>query len=342
MPETTPTAPLPPTSPSPAVNPAPPTPPIQPTAAPKPPDAVGAVTRPPVKKARQAWRDGLVIIAALLGMVGVSILLTVGLQLYALARPVKSTYAATPDQFGLTYEPVRLQSPDGIEIAGWYVPAKEPSSSTILVLHGYASNKSEMLPRVAFLAARYNLLFIDLRYFGESGGSHTTFGLKDAGDVRAALNWLKARDSAGQLAIYGFGMGGTVALRAAGEDVAVRCVTVEEAYADPRLVIDDSYRSFGPLQGAMSGITQLIVESFGFDMPDDYLAVSLRDFRRPALVIASRTDSVVPGVHLEKLQKALANDSAAEYLLFDSRQHGEIPPDFAERLLDFYGRCLGE
>ena len=155
-------------------------------------------------------REVILIVVAVVAMVIITAFFTVALQLYALSHPNKSAYAAKPDIFGLSYQDVTLHTADGVTVDGWFVTAKVKTDATIIVFHGNASNKSEMLPRLAFLASRYNLLFLDMRYFG-SGGGYTTYGLKEVSEARAALNWLKGQ-GVKTVGLYGYSTGGTVAL----------------------------------------------------------------------------------------------------------------------------------
>src|SRR3954467_14680465 len=50
-----------------------------------------------------------------------------------------------PEQFGLSYEPVSFRTSDGLLLKGWFVPAKAPSSRTLLFCHGWGVNKGQIL-----------------------------------------------------------------------------------------------------------------------------------------------------------------------------------------------------
>ena len=64
-----------------------------------------------------------------------------------------------------------------IGLAGWYIPAGNgaaPTAPTVVMAHGWGSNKSNMLDRAAILHDDYNLLLLDLRNHGQSsdGANH--------------------------------------------------------------------------------------------------------------------------------------------------------------------------
>lgn len=284
-------------------------------------------------------RDAVVVTAAAAVTVAVAVTLTAGFQLLSLTHPSRSAYAAKPSDFQLEYQPVTLVSDDGTPLAAWFVPARQPTRQALLVMHGYGSNKSEMLPRAAFLAERYNLLFLDFRYFGESGGTASTFGAREQRDAASAFAWLR-QQGYDRLGAYGFGLGGTAALMALTAETDVRCAAAESPYGNMHLVLAGAYASFGPLKEPMADVTAALAARLGLDLSATHVVQSLRTVRQPALVIASRTDTIVPVGHLEAVRAGLSADPQAEYLEFDGRQHGEIAPGFAERMLAFFGRCL--
>ena len=58
-----------------------------------------------------------------------------------------------------------------IGLAGWYIPAGNgagPTAPTVVIAHGWGSNKSNMLDRAAVVHDAYNLLLLDLRNHGQS------------------------------------------------------------------------------------------------------------------------------------------------------------------------------
>ena len=51
-----------------------------------------------------------------------------------------------PDQFQLIHESVSLRTSDGVPLKGWFIPARNSSTRTILVCHGWGSNKGKVDP----------------------------------------------------------------------------------------------------------------------------------------------------------------------------------------------------
>lgn len=118
----------------------------------------------------------------------------------------QKTLVHTPADADLVYETVELTSRDGIKLHSWWLPAKdatermssksnEPRSGakgSILYLHGNAQNIGAHLANVYWLPEQgYNVMLLDYRGFGQSGGSPSLDGALL--DVEAALTWFERR-----------------------------------------------------------------------------------------------------------------------------------------------------
>ena len=127
-----------------------------------------------------------------------------------------------------------LTSADGTRLAGWYVPSASdtgPTGPTVVLVHGWGSNKSDMLERAAILHDRYNLVLLDLRNHGQSEEAATTQGVREARDVEAVIDWLEREKAPEQIALFGVSMGGVTALNAADADDRIDAVVVESTHA---------------------------------------------------------------------------------------------------------------
>lgn len=274
----------------------------------------------------------LVIMAPILVTVAIGILQTV--------RPEKLVSERTPKDLGLAYEDVSLRTADGVQIAAWYVPAAAPTDAAILVLHGYPADKGDILPRAAFLQQTYNLMLIDFRSFGKSGGAYSTLGPKEVGDALAAIGELKKRGMK-RIGVYGFSMGASVALMALPRTDAIDAVVSEAANADLRSVIEEPYRYLGPLKGVAASITALVAKAaLGIDVVRDSPASAVAGTKKPILLIHSRSDQIVPFSEAETLKERLKDDPAAEAWFTDKEGHGEPSTDFSVRVKAFFDKNL--
>ncbi|HET7521099.1 MAG TPA: alpha/beta fold hydrolase, partial [Candidatus Limnocylindria bacterium] len=127
-----------------------------------------------------------------------------------------------------------LTSSDGVRLAAWYIPAGDgspPGDATVVLAHGYGGNKSNMLDVAEVLHQRYNLLLLDFRNHGQSGGTQTTQGLREADDLRAVLGWLRQEKKPDRIALLGESMGGASALSEAVSDQEVDALILDSTHA---------------------------------------------------------------------------------------------------------------
>lgn len=116
-----------------------------------------------------------------------------------------------PEDFGLAYEAVTCRTVDDIRLKGWFVPASAPSSRTLLLCHGWSTNKGEILKFTYPLASRgFNLLYFDSRSCGESEGTMLSIGYLEHRDFDAAVAFLKAHRPSDVYAVFGLSMGAMI------------------------------------------------------------------------------------------------------------------------------------
>jgi dipeptidyl aminopeptidase/acylaminoacyl peptidase len=162
------------------------------------------------------------------------------------ARPVE--IGAPPGDFTCPVESIHFTTNDGETLAGWFVPAEDRVKSIVL-LHGKAGNRKQMLPRARFFRKLgYSVLLYDARACGESTGDQITFGYYEKGDVIAAVQFLKERGHR-NIACLGVSQGGATILFAAEELPDVKCVICESVYDDMTHAVDRRLRRYTGMPG---------------------------------------------------------------------------------------------
>ncbi len=137
-----------------------------------------------------------------------------------------------PRSFGYEFESFKIYSRDGTELNGWLVPARRKTDRTIVALHGWGANRSDALAATVFLAEQFNLVYFDFRNHGESGGNKTSLTCLEISDFESVISWLKTEKSATcvSLGVYGFSMGGAVAISGAAKVKDIRAVVAESPF----------------------------------------------------------------------------------------------------------------
>ena len=142
----------------------------------------------------------------------------------------------TPDEFGLAHESVRFRTSDGVQLAGWFLPAaQKPVRGTVIHFHGNAANISGHLTLVEWFPRQgYNLLMFDYRGYGDSEGSVTRAGTIIDGN--AALDYALSRPDVkgGPIFFYGQSLGGAVATYGAASRPEVDAVVAAMTFGNYR------------------------------------------------------------------------------------------------------------
>jgi pimeloyl-ACP methyl ester carboxylesterase len=121
---------------------------------------------------------------------------------------------------------------------GWFFPGFR-GAPTIVLLHGYESSRGELLTLVSALQDhQYNVFVFDFAAHGANGGI-TTFGYREADEVRAAIDTLAKRNDVdpARFGLWGYNLGAYAALREAEKDTRVRALALDAVYDYPKQMV---------------------------------------------------------------------------------------------------------
>lgn len=204
------------------------------------------------------------VLLALVLFVAVSSASVSGFLLYQVLRPPRN--AAAPFDLGVmmghpTTFTFRLA--DGSSREGWFFPGLR-GAPVIVVCHGYLSQRADVLTLVTALQDReFNVFLFDFIGHGTSKGI-PTLGYVETGELRSAVDALATRDDVDKqhFGIWGVDMGGYAALEVAASDPRIAAVAVDDAYNDPRDMLQIEIVKSGLT--ALPGVRSLA--DFGFRM----------------------------------------------------------------------------
>ena len=243
--------------------------------------------------------------------------------------PDKENAGMTPASFGLVFDEVALLSSDKVLIRGWWVGAKEPKGTVVLV-HGLNRSRIEMVRRAPFVhEAGWNAFLIDLRHHGESGGTATTFGAKEKQDVKAAVDFARDR-SPGPVVLWGVSLGAASVMLAAADDPRVAGVISDSSYRSLADTVRHHLQLFRGWRWWLRLVPSWPVADLtifwignrgGFDPAGvDIRAAARRLAGRPALFIANSDDRRMPKEIAFDLKAAVG--PGAEVLIVPGKSHG--------------------
>jgi pimeloyl-ACP methyl ester carboxylesterase len=177
-------------------------------------------------------------IVALAFFVGLATLAIAGFLVYRIVKPQR-----TSSEINMSTFPGR---PDSVQFAvaglgtreGWFFPGLR-GAPTIILCHGYESSRSELLTLVSALQDhQYNVFVFDFAAHGANAGM-TTFGYKEAEELRAAIDTLAARNDLDptSFGLWGYNLGAYAALREAETDKRVRALVLDSVYDEPKQMV---------------------------------------------------------------------------------------------------------
>ena len=186
--------------------------------------------------------------------------------------------SSTPAELGLDFEDVVFKSADGLDLSGWYIPAKN-SELTLLFCHGNGGNMAHRLDSInIFYNLGLNCFIFDYRGYGDSPGKPGEEGTYT--DAMAAYKWLteEKKIPAVDIIIFGRSLGGSIAAQLASR-VEAGALIVESAFTS-YVDIGKEYYPYMPVRW---------FARFGYRTID-----YIKEVHCPVMLIYSRNDEIVP------------------------------------------------
>ena len=203
----------------------------------------------------------------------------------------------SPEQFGLKgAQDFNLES-QGIELKGWFYPAKESGKCAIVYHHGFTGTRYGAM-KYAPLFAQYGCdqLFFDARRHGESGGEYGTFGFHEKQDLLNIIDWLEKTRGLQDMniGIMGESFGAATSLMAAGfSGREFAFIIAESPYRSLTGIVAQRARSdYGPAAGVFVPLAFTFAEMrANFDAEQTSVVLKGPAIRTPVFLIHSKQDT---------------------------------------------------
>src|SRR3989449_928212 len=181
------------------------------------------------------------LLMALLALVFFAVLATTaiaGFLVYRIVKPQRTSSEINMASFPGRPEIVSFIVPALGPREGWFFPGLR-GAPTIVLCHGYESSRGELLTLVSALQDhQYNVFVFDFAAHGVNPGI-TTFGYREADEVRAAIDVLAVRNDvdAARFGLWGYNLGAYAALREAENDKRIRALVLDSVYDEPKQMV---------------------------------------------------------------------------------------------------------
>jgi uncharacterized protein len=222
---------------------------------------------------------------------------------------------------GREYENVKFDSADGTRLAGWWVPARTPSSRTIIFCHGLAANRTQTLKYHAiadWLDA--NLFLFDMRGHGDSSGRASSMGYRERDDVQSAIAFVRHHRPSQSRQVIGMGVSLGAAVLA---DVAADLEPPLDG-----LILDSGFTATADMDHSLPTFFRGWLLTIGLPIADWNAGCPITDFRpvdsigrarAPVVFLHSRYDWITPAEHSVRLYERAAEPK--ELVILDVDGH---------------------
>jgi uncharacterized protein len=226
---------------------------------------------------------------------------------------------------GADWEAAQVTAADGAVLKAWLFTPLKPNGSAVTLLHGVGDTRIGMLSHATFLLRNgFTVLVPDIRGHGESGGQIVTYGVKEAEDLRAWLDWLLRGHGIERLYGLGQSMGAAILLESLRTEHRFRAVVADSPFATFEEI---SYDRLGQVSGMPEQLFWPMVHAgfvyarvrFGVDLRNASPEEAIRHTSTPVLLIHGAQDTSIPPRHSEELHAA--NPAMAQLWLVPGAEH---------------------
>lgn len=236
----------------------------------------------------------------------------------------------------------RHMTNQGLKQVAWYVPAKSQSDKTLVLVHGFTNDKSDMKPYAyLFHEMGYNVLMPDNAAHGDSQGHFIGYGWKDRENLLKWLQDLVEQDPKQDITLFGVSMGAATVMMASGEDLPEQVSAIIEDSGYSSVWDELTYQAKDmynlpafPILYGVSGLSKLFV---GFTYGEASAVKQLAKNDLPVLFIHGDADTFVPtDMVYDNLR---ANKGPKELYIVKGSKHAKSfetdPQTYQQKIADF-------
>lgn len=265
----------------------------------------------------------------------------------------------TSSYFMNSYETVRFPSrTDDITISAWFIPNQDaPTASqnypTVIIVHGFSDCRHRpfsLIPAGMLTHNGFNVLAIDLRDHGDSEieDGRMAAGTNEYLDILGAWDWLILEKgmSAEKIGLFGYSLGGTSVMIAAGKESRIAAVWDDSGFSDYEREIEFllPHHNFPKFLSTGVQFTYTLVTDdslTALTAYDEMLAIA----PRPVYIVHGTADTTVPLEESKRLVDAYNSEGGNISLwIVPDTEHIEAmlndSEGYQERLLAFFREHL--
>lgn len=221
-------------------------------------------------------------------------------------------------------EEIELESNDYIPIKGYLYNFNKDSKKFIVLLHGYSANHYIQMPFVKMFKDRgYNVLMIDNRSHGKSGGEFASYGKFESEDLDLFINMLLNRFGDDiWIGLHGQSMGASTAIIYANKYGKVNFVISDCGYSDGKGIIKYQLneKSKLPMFPFYNLLNNKVIRRCKFSFDEVSPIKYIKENITPIMFVHGTSDTTVPYKMSEDMYKVRKNEKD-KLLLVEDAEH---------------------
>ncbi|KAJ1967078.1 bem46 protein, variant [Dispira parvispora] len=239
---------------------------------------------------------------------------------------------ASPEEYSLPFDNLRLRTPDGVRIHGFLIKRSTDEETkkapTILYFHANAGNMGHRLPiaKVLYERLKCNVLMLSYRGYGISEGQANEKGIRL--DASTALHFVRDHPllSKTKLVAYGQSIGGAVAI-----DLVAR----EESQFSG-LIVENTFLSLRKMIPSVLPWLRYMT-AFCHQIWDSEAAIASIE-NTPILFLSGCKDDLIPPSHMKALYDNVREGNPKVWKEFRDGKHNDtcIQDGYFEAIQNFW------
>ncbi len=269
-------------------------------------------------------------------------------------HPLQKVYTA--GDFDLTAEDRMLTTEDGYQVWTSEVSAQKPKAVIIYLTGIWQPSVTYFYGHAKWMLQNgYSSFLLEVRGHGRSGGDRVCLGYEEVADVKAVVDYIVSQDRYRDvpIVIHGVSMGGAISINAFGqinELDGLIAMSPYSSFEDVMLDTMEQYQIPGFLRAVERPLITLTLRSVFGDRVDELKPIKQVENigERPALFIASSTDTEVPAENMRRLLAAAPShceswlreeETSGHFIVLDSDlENVDLDIAYCETILSFLKR----
>lgn len=239
-------------------------------------------------------------------------------RLFTGPKAFKSRITITPE---FPYTTIELKTSKGISIEAW-CNTDTLSKGTVILFHGVSSNKGMILDEAnEFKRIGYNVMLVDFRGHGNSGGNVTTMGIRESEEVKLAYNFISQRGEQ-KILLWGVSMGAIAIMKSIAENnLQPSGVILELPFASLYSYIKAKARTLGfPRQPFGTFVTLWAGIEGGYNGFNYKTIGYAKKINCPVLMQSAGQDNFVSKKEAEDIYKSISS-SNKKFVMYEDAGH---------------------